>query len=216
MAFTLAPTTLLGAVNELLTSIGTVPVNTLDAPGSSDVAIAQDTVESVNREVQSKGWWFNTTFSQSFAPTGSEITFPNNVLSVRPSRGTTSVSPETRKFLFRNGKAYDPLTASFTFATTIRADVIYLLDFEDLPESARRYITIRAARIFQTKVLGDETLGVFTSQHEMEAWQILEEDHATSTPHSDMYMQRVRRVGRMMRADPVSDTSSGRQQQRSQ
>lgn len=208
------PTTKLEAVNELLTAIGTMPVNTLDAPGSADVAIAVDTIDGVGREVQSRGWWFNSTYNTSFVPAANQVTFPSNVLSVRPSRGTSSVSPETRKFTLREGKAYDPISSSFNFSTTIRADVVYLLDFEDLPESARRYITVRAARIFQTKVLGDETLGVFTQLHEQESWMILEGDEAESNPHSHLYSQRVRRVGRMMRPDPVMAQQNQQQQQR--
>lgn len=214
MSFSLTPTTLLGAVNELLTAIGTVPVNTLDAPGSSDVAIAKDTVESISREAQSKGWWFNTDYARSFSPaSNSQITVPGNILTIRPSKGTTTVPAETRQFVLRDGKLFNVLTNSFNFTGTVRADVAVQLDFGDLPESARRFITVRAARVFQTKVLGDDQLGVFTAQHEMEAWQILQEDHAASTPNSDMYMQRVRRMGRLMRSDPVSTTGQQQQQQ---
>lgn len=212
MPQTLTPTTMLGAVNELLTAIGTVPVNTLDAPGSSDVAIAKDTVESVQMEVLSQGWWFNTEYARSFSPTGNEINLPSNIISARPSRGTTTVSPETRQFVVRDGKLYNPIDSTHTFSTSVRADVIASMDFSHMPESARRYITVRAARVFQTKVLGDEQLGVFTAQHEMDAWQILQADHAQSTPVSDMYMQRVRRMGRMMRADPFAQAASGQQQ----
>lgn len=212
MSFTLAPTTLLDSVNELLTAIGTVPVNTLDAPGSSDVAIAKDTIESVSREVQSKGWWFNTEYARSFVPSNNEITVPQHILSVRPSRGTSNVNPETRQFVLKNGKLFDPITQSFTFVTSVKADVTALLDFDDLPESARRFITVRAARVFQTKVLGDDQLGVFTAQHELEAWSILQEDHAVSTPISDMYMQRVRRMGTLMRSDPVSSAQQANTQ----
>lgn len=212
MSFTLAPTTLLDAVNELLTAIGTVPVNTLDAPGSSDVAIAKDTIESVSREVQSKGWWFNTEYCRSFVPSNNQITIPQHVLSVRPSRGSHNISPETRQFVLKAGKLFSPIEQSFNFSSTVTADVTVLLDFDDLPESARRFVTVRAARVFQTKVLGDDQLGVFTSQHELESWQILQEDHAASTPISDMYMQRVRRMGSLMRADPISSAQAANPQ----
>ena len=214
MSFTLAPTTMLEAVNELLTAIGTVPVNTLDAPGSSDVAIAKDTIESVSRETQSRGWWFNTEFSRSFVPSNNEITVPAHVLSVRPSRGTHAVNPETKQFVLKGDKLFSPIEQSFTFTDSVKADVTVLLDFDHLPESARRFITVRAARVFQTKVLGDDQLGVFTAQHELEAWSILEEDHAVSSPMSDMYMQRVRRMGSMMRTDPVSSAQPSNQRGR--
>lgn len=214
MSSTLAPTTLLGAVNELLTAIGTVPVNTLDAPGSSDVAIARDTIVSISREVQSRGWWFNTSYGRSFSPSGAVINIPPEILMVRPSRGTSTQPPESRQFVLRGGQLYNIQNGSNNFTTTVRADIVTLLDFNELPESARRYVTVRAARVFQTKVLGDDQLGVFTENHEDEAWQILQADHAESNPVSDMFMQRVRRMGRMMRPDPVTQRSQNRQQQR--
>lgn len=203
------PTTTLEAVNELLTSVGNAPVNTLNAPGNSDIAIASDTIESISREVQTRGWWFNSTSYVSLAPANNEITVPANLIALRPSRGTNSSPPETRNFVIRAGKLYDPLTGSSAFTSAVRADAIYLLDFTDMPESARRYVTVRAARIFQTKVLGDESLGVFNEAHEQEAWQILEGDHGVSAPHADLFMQRVRRMSRLSRPDPVTSAEAG-------
>lgn len=207
----LAPTTRLEAVNEMMTAIGTTPVNSLDAPGSADVAIAVDTLDSISREVQSEGWWFNTSHYESLAPSGNQITVPANVLSLRPSAGTTSNPPETRPFVVRENKLYNPLTASFSFTSAVRADIVRLLDFEDLPESARRYIAIRAARIFQEKVLGDENMGVFKDTHERDAWQTFEGDHLVSTPFSDMFLRRVRGMSRMLRPDPPSLGGGGSQ-----
>lgn len=205
------PTTLLEAVNEMLTASGASPVNTLDAPAGADVAIAKDMVTSISREVQSHGWWFNTSYHESLPASGYTITVPSDVLSVRPSRGTNTLPAETRPFVLREGRLYNPITASFNFTSAARADIIRLLEFEHLPESARRYITVRAARVFQTKVVGDEQLGVFNESHEQEAYQALEGDHGQSTPFSDLFMRRVRRTSAMTRPDPVtSGETSGR------
>ena len=59
--------------------------------------------------------------------------------------------------------------------------VTWFLAYEELPESARRYIAVRAARLFQTSVLGSDQLYVFTEKHEEEAYLIFAQEHADFT-----------------------------------
>jgi hypothetical protein len=202
MAFNLVPTTLLAAVNELLTAVGTTPVNTLTTSGLTDAAIAQDVIESISREVQSRGWWFNTVKGLPLVPAGAIIAVPANMLQVRPALKNTTIPGETAHFVQREGKLYDILNNTYSWVSQVRVDAVMLFDFEQLPESVRRYITVRAARIFQTKVLGDEQLGVFTQEHEIEAWQILEADHSNSGP-STIFLDNVKRRFRANRDTPV-------------
>lgn len=212
MAFTLTPTSLLGAVNELLTAIGTTPVNTLDTSGLTDAAIAKDVIEAISREVQTRSWWFNTAKGVQFAASSGQVTLPPHILSCRPALRSTRYEGEPKQFVMREGKLFDVYNGVFTgFTGQERCDVVYLQDFEQLPESARRYVTIRSARIFQTKVLGDEQLGVFTADHELEAWNILEGDHTSSMPGTCLYAERVRRRFESIRSDPVA--GQRRQQQ---
>lgn len=207
------PTTELIAVNEMLTAIGVTPVNTLDVPGTTDAAIALDTLRNISKEVQLKGWWFNQDTNVTFAASNSEITIAATHLSVRPTRGTVTQSAETRNFVLRDGKLWDLDNKTSTFASSVRADVIREIEFENLPESARRHITVRAARVFQTKVLGDETQGVFTEQHEMEAWSILEGDDVVQAPHTSIFMRRARLIGGSFRPDPASRSAGSQQRQ---
>lgn len=197
-----APTTELSAINEMLTAIGTTPVNTLNVSGLTDAAIALDTLRSISKEVQTAGWWFNTDTAISLTPAGTTITIPATVLSVRPSFGNTSVPPEPINFALRDNKLWNLDTNSAVFASAVRADQVRELEFENLPESARRYVTVRAARIFQTKVLGDEAQGVFTERHEMEAWSIFEGDDAINSPATSLFMRRVRAIAAQFRPDP--------------
>ena len=48
-------------------------------------------------------------------------------------------------------------------------NAVVLLDFEDLPEAARRYITIRAARIFQDRVVSSNDLHIYQERDELMA-----------------------------------------------
>jgi hypothetical protein len=197
----------------MLTSIGVTPVSTLSVPGTTDAAIALDTLRSISKEVQAQGWWFNQDFNVSFAASNSEITVPASVLAIRPSFGTVDSTPESRQFILRDNKLWDQGSKTYTFASTVRADVIYEIEYENLPESFRRYIAIRAARVFQTKVLGDEAQGVWSERHELEAWSIVEGDEVVQNPQSSLFMRRARAVGGAYRADPVVATQ-GNQRQR--
>jgi hypothetical protein len=47
--------------------------------------------------------------------------------------------------------------------------VVLLLELEDLPQAARHYVMVRAARVFQQRVLGSETLDGFTERDEARA-----------------------------------------------
>lgn len=198
------PTTMLEAVNQLLTAIGTTPVNTLEVPGLTDAAIARDTVELTAREVMTRGWWFNTLRGMVLSPSGGQIVIPANYTSVRPAMPTNTLPGETRQFIVVEGRLFDLMTNSNTFTTQVRADVIRLFEFEQLPESARWYITVRAARIFQTKVMGDEQLGVFTSTHEQEAYEAMERDHRNSSA-SSIYMDRISQRHAAARMGPVGN-----------
>lgn len=210
MSLIVAPTTELEAVNEMLTAIGTHPVNTLEVAGLTDAAIARDTLYSINREVQSRGWWFNTSRGVSLQPSNGEIVIPPNMMRVSPARATASSPGEAKQFVVRENKLFDLFTNSNKgFTTPVRADVVYLFRFEDIPESARRYIAIRSARVFQNKVLGDGQLGVYTAEHELEAYQVLEADHVSVAP-STIYIDRMRLRFSSVRPDPVI---LGRQQQ---
>jgi len=162
----LTPTTELEAVNELLGTIGETPISDLDTIGNIDATVARDTLRAICREVQSKGWWFNEFDSYTFVlDVDGHAIVPAAILSIRPVIGGERV-------IARAGKVYSLNTNLDTFETAPVAEVIFMFDFIDLPETARRYITVRACRIFQTKQLGSDQLYVFTEKHEEEAFTV--------------------------------------------
>ncbi|MBB4768652.1 hypothetical protein DYQ94_06420 [Xanthomonas sp. LMG 8993] len=171
----LTPTTELEAVNEMLAVIGEQPVSALEAVGNTDVAIAIRTLRGVSREVQTTAWWFNTDESYTFVLNAeNRVPLPNLILSIRPlGRGSSRIA-------HRNGFLYDLTNATDVFAEDAApsAKVVWFMDFELLPETVRRYIAIRAARIFQKNVLGSESLNGFTEDHEGAALALLvDESH---------------------------------------
>ncbi|WVK03106.1 hypothetical protein AB8807_16220 [Xanthomonas campestris pv. olitorii] len=169
----LIPTTELEAVNEMLAVIGEQPVSALEAVGNTDVAIAIRTLRGVSREVQTAAWWFNTDESYTFVLNAdNRVPLPNLILSIRPlGRGSARIT-------HRNGFLYDLTNATEVFAADAApsARVVWFMDFELLPETVRRYIAIRAARIFQKNVLGSESLNGFTEDHEGAALALLADE----------------------------------------
>ena len=76
-------TTLLGAVNALLTNIGEQPVNNLDNEQIQDARVAQQTLLEFHKDGQTRGWSWNTEKAYPFAPdpvTGG-VEVPTNAVS---------------------------------------------------------------------------------------------------------------------------------------
>jgi len=164
----LTATTKLEAVNTLMTAIGEAPVNSLTS-GLVDAETAETILDSVSREVQSQGWNFNTDFERSFTPdTNKQIPIPSDILRIDMAERRTS----ELDVVARGNKLYNRATNSFYFDSSISAvsmNAVVLLNFDELPESARRYVTIRSARIFQDRVVGSDTLHAFQQRDELQA-----------------------------------------------
>jgi hypothetical protein len=133
-------TSLKDAINICLSCIGETPVS---APTntSTNVVLSKQIIEEVSRDVQSKGWWFNTT--------GTAI----SILS-------TTDGTDTDGNISFNG---------------------------NIPEEARRYISIRAARVLQLRFVGSEELMKFTFQEEQVSLAILTQAHVRNNGDSTSF-----------------------------
>lgn len=180
----ITPTTELEAVNAVLQAVGETPINTLDGLGFTDASIARDTLRSKARETQSKGWYFNRDYSYTFTPDANgEVVLPPNVLSVRPS------TSDTRRIVPRMGKLWnsDDGTYEFTEDAPPTLEVVWGFPFETLPETARRYITVRAATQFQSQYQGSDQSYTFTKDDEKFALLALEEEEGLYEPRANMF-----------------------------
>lgn len=170
----LTKTSELEAINTMLMSIGEQPIqNDDDLAGLSDASIAKQILSNVSRAVQSRGWVFNTDLDKAMKPDQfGEITLDDTILRVDT---TTRLRDKDNDIVERGRKLYDRQRNSDRFedGTEIRCNLIKYLDFIDLPEPARRYISIRAARIFHDRVVGSGELHRFYQEDEFQAWQTL-------------------------------------------
>ena len=149
----------LDAVNSILMSVGETPVNTLTVQ-SPEVAIAQTTLRQVCREIQAEGWSYNTENEYPIQlDTNNQCIIPNNILQLDLN-------------IFQHGKDYDVVRRSdngvmkvydkkghtFTFENCDKLffDIVWMLDFEDLPQAFKDYITTRASRIASNRMVNSQ------------------------------------------------------------
>ena len=156
-------TTKLAAVNRILSNIGQSPVTVLDS-GNPLVEMAELILDEVTSAIQSEGWVFNTEYCYPFLPdSNGEIVIPDEILAL-DSKATAD------SFLVqRRGKLYDKAAHSYQFSGKQELDVIWLVDFTDMPEAFREYATIRAANVFAGRSVGSQEAVAFGQREEVMA-----------------------------------------------
>lgn len=166
----LIASTELEAINIMLSTIGETPVNTLvGADAQVDTQTAVQILREITVAVQQRGWNFNTEVNWPLTPDGSGfLQVPTNAIQVEPYGVSEYVDATVR-----GSRMYNRETRSYVWTSGLTVKMIVLLDYTEIPEAARNYITIRAARVFQQRILGSETLGSFTARDELFALSAL-------------------------------------------
>lgn len=178
MALEMTPMTELDAVNVMLASIGQAPVNTLSVTGIRDVEIARTQLHNQLRTVLARGWHFNTDHNYPIAADiDGKVAVPSNVFKLDACDPTIDVAIRddagTLRLWDRENHTFD-LTANHS--APFKFNVVWLFAFETLPQTARNYIGLRAARKFQASSIGSDLLHRFTSEDEAEALAELQRD----------------------------------------
>jgi len=178
---TTAATTELESINIMLAAIGEAPVNSLTGTLPVDVKLAQSTLNETSKEVQSEGWSFNTEIDVTLTRDGSNnVNLSTDVLRVDPNiHQHTSIDA-----IQRGLKLYDRLNNKYEFTEDLICTVVYFRSFDEIPEPARRYVTIKAARIFVDRLVSDDGLRTYTQQDEVRARAILMETDLRNADHN--------------------------------
>jgi hypothetical protein len=188
-------TTELDAVNILLGTIGEQPVSSLTEAGLTDVAVAKTVIAEQSRRLQAKGWDFNTDINYDLAQdVNNKVPIPVNALRIDTSDGSNLVQ--------RAGFFWDRVNNTFVLTSAVKANIVRYLPFEDMPESARYYVALKAARIFQKRMLGDDSLEVFTEKDEFEAKSDFHDSEQSSAGRN---MLREHEIFEMTRGGRQSD-----------
>lgn len=155
--------TRLQAVNTIISNIGQAPVTSLET-GNPLFEMAEQVLDEITLAVLNEGWEFNTERRFPFTPdSNGHIVIPDNVLRI------DAIPGNGQQLVNRNGKLYDRVTHSFVFSGQQQLDVVWLFDFEDLPEAFKNYITIRAANVFAGRSVGSQEAVTFGQREEVVA-----------------------------------------------
>jgi hypothetical protein len=156
-------------VNVCLTNIGEQPVSSLDNEQVQDARIAEATLLEVHKEGQTRGWTWNTEEGFPFEKdkTTHEIVLPANVVNWAPNEYEWA-----GRLTLRGQRVYDRQARSYQFDETItevRADVVWLLPWDETPEAYNRWATVRGARIFSDRTLASDSIFKYTMKDEQDA-----------------------------------------------
>lgn len=155
----------LEAVNVCLSLMGNSPVSTLVAPYGADVANARTLLTECSKNLQSQGWKFNEWREVTLQRTvgTNKIPVASNIIAIDAD------SDPAVDVIFKAGFLYDLKNNTDVFDHDVVCEVKYYFAYDELPETARRYIMVQAARKFQVRYLGSENQEAFTQRDEAEA-----------------------------------------------
>ena len=163
--------TRLEAVNIMLSAAGEAPIASLTTQAGVDSTMAEQILAETEKAVQAIGWGFNMR-KVTYPPdaTGA-IVLPENVIRIdADDYGLTHLT-------LRSGKVFDMVAGSAVlFTSSITVTVVELLEWDDLPESARQYIIKKSARIFVDRFVADQGAARLVRQDEAESLGILQRE----------------------------------------
>ena len=182
-------TSKLEAVNSMLGHIGESPVNSISDTNALPIsaATAISVLDEVSRAVQAEGWHFNTELKVTLSPAGDgTITLDEDVLEV-----DTTSTPDIAQ---RGLALFDRSSNTSVFTSDLEVNLTRLLDWTSLPEAARRYITLRASRVFQGRLVGSRELEALIARDEYNARADLMDAEANTSDRSifDSYDAAIR------------------------
>lgn len=170
------PRTELEAVNTILRMVGETPVNTTDLADVAPGAQALLLLRQISRAVQSRGWYFNRREDLTLTPgIDGRVPVSINTVSIIPYRG------ESKVLAIRNNALYNVTDETDAFEQSIRVTLIVALDFSELPECFREYITMEAGVRYTSSYSQSDLQFRFTEDELKEAQvRMLQEDTRNS------------------------------------
>lgn len=150
------------AINTMLEHINEYPIDTLeDLNAVLEAQRASSVLEEVTTDVLAEEWDINTDDDWEMSPNSDGIIgIPSNVLDIASTDGDS---------IMRDWKLYSRTNKSYIYSEPVTCKVVWNLDFNNLTYPIRKYITIRASRIFAKRYIGDTKQYDMTSDEEIQA-----------------------------------------------
>lgn len=165
-------TTKLMAINAMLSIIGESSTNTITGTLPFEVDLALSILDETIREILQDSYVFNTEYDITVVPSVDSLL----IVQDHWVRVTSSNPNDPEEFVIREISVgsntyclYSLKDKTKIFISSVDIDIVYLLDWADLPEPAKRYATIRAGRVYADRLVGSTNIRQFTQQDEFEA-----------------------------------------------
>jgi len=163
----------LSAVNSILGAIGQAPVTTLNYE-NPEVGLCMNLLQETTIDVQSEGWYFNTENCIPFdiiGGTGADkdrIIVPKDALNMNVSGGDVWRQVKVTE---NNGYLYNKTDHTFDWSTwnggRVFCDVTWYRNFENVPPTFQRYITLRASQRAATQLVSNPELSSLLAEQAM-------------------------------------------------
>ena len=174
----------LDVVNEMLSTMGAVPLNGL-SEDNPDVANCRRILDLSNKSIQGKGWWFNKEEIDLIADAVSGMIYiPNDTLSCDPAceRGQYQVVVRERRLYDTNKNTF-----LFTPGTKIKCRLTRLIPFGELPVQAQRLVMVSAVMKFQQSYDADDFKTQQLAAEYQQAYINLNAEHTRNFNSSLLY-----------------------------
>jgi hypothetical protein len=184
---------LLDAVNEILPKLGERPVTSLDAK-SPTLGVILPQIASETDLLLQAGWWFNTRYNVDLFPDSEgNIAVPDDTLSFVPADSMTF------DVVVRGTQFWRSDTGDYSFTEKITGTLIQRVAFEELPESAARFVLYSAMVTCYATDIGLESVVQLWQKYALGAQSLMEQDHLRHRKYSVKQTRQYRRLRRAMR-----------------
>ena len=159
----------LSAVNSILGAIGQSPITTTLNFENPEIRFIFNILTEVNKDVQNEGWVFNSETQVKKSPdsTTKKIAITDDIIRFDISDGQVFRTQDVIRKV-SNGQAYlwDKVKQSYEFDSDVYMDVVYLYEYENLPQVFKRYIVSRASVRAATQLVNNPQLVQLLQQQE--------------------------------------------------
>ena len=187
------PMSKLDAVNLILADLGDRPVNSLVDANRLDVTLAIQAIDASTRGILSLGWWFNEETIELTVDSAGRYNLPDDWTAIKYlSGGPTSGEHGVPNFVARGRRLYDTTnnTDIFLLAPAVTLHFARLLEFEDMPMTAREYVYAVAAVRNQTRALGSAAVDPDLRQQTANALALLRNEEVENSVEDLTYSPR--------------------------
>jgi len=159
----------LDAVNKILAVAGDSPVQTLEDDYIQAI-LARQILTRTSRKVQSLGWWFNEDESVTLIPSITGIiTLGTNVISCVANNDAGTV-------IQRGDRLYDRQDRTYVFTQNVNADLVLALEWSELPQAAREYISDVACTQYNNDFFGAQEIKANLDKNERASYLIIKSE----------------------------------------